>query len=264
MLKGHFITSEPFKLFVCQYGDVSSDSAVVVLPPVLEELNLSRAVIAKSCHRLAQQGMACFLLDYAGTGDSEGELEQVTPVDWINNVLHFLDWLAQQGIKHVSLCAYRYSALMISHHWESINAGATHINSLVLLKPVLSGKALISQLQRLKKVAELKIPAESKQGENNRHGEELIEVAGYRLNNLFIEQSSFMSFRKSLANLPRSTHIVELGVESFSPAMLSLQEQYANNFTFSIVSGSIFWQVPEIFVQPQLNEHLLHILSGKE
>lgn len=61
---------------------VGSGPALVFLPPLFEEMNRTRALLASVMRALAAQGFQCWLPDLPGTGESERSLEDVSWQDW--------------------------------------------------------------------------------------------------------------------------------------------------------------------------------------
>lgn len=61
--------------------------AILFVPPLFEELNRTRALIAGVMRRLAAQGIGCWLPDLSGTGESEAELGDVAWADWRHDVI---------------------------------------------------------------------------------------------------------------------------------------------------------------------------------
>src|SRR5687768_8408820 len=60
--------------------------AILFVPPLFEEMNRTRALIAAIMRRLASMGHGCWLPDLSGTGESERPLEQVEWDDWRHDV----------------------------------------------------------------------------------------------------------------------------------------------------------------------------------
>jgi hypothetical protein len=56
--------------------------ALLFLPPLFEELNRTRALVAAAMRALAAEGFQCLLPDLPGTGESERALRDVTWADW--------------------------------------------------------------------------------------------------------------------------------------------------------------------------------------
>ncbi len=61
---------------------IGSGPALLVLPPLFEEMNRTRALLASVMRALASRGFECWLPDLPGTGESERALEAVSWQDW--------------------------------------------------------------------------------------------------------------------------------------------------------------------------------------
>jgi pimeloyl-ACP methyl ester carboxylesterase len=61
---------------------IGSGPALLFLPPLLEEMNRTRALLAAVMRRLAADGFGCWLPDLPGTGESERPLEEIAWDDW--------------------------------------------------------------------------------------------------------------------------------------------------------------------------------------
>ena len=61
---------------------IGEGPALLFLPPLFEEMNRTRALLAATMRTLAAQGFACWLPDLPGTGESERALEAVSWQDW--------------------------------------------------------------------------------------------------------------------------------------------------------------------------------------
>ncbi|HEX9946341.1 MAG TPA: hypothetical protein VGA98_02265 [Allosphingosinicella sp.] len=62
---------------------IGSGPALLFLPPLFEEMNRTRALLAAVMRILAGEGYGCFLPDLPGTGESERALEEVSWQDWL-------------------------------------------------------------------------------------------------------------------------------------------------------------------------------------
>lgn len=60
--------------------------AILFVPPLFEEMNRTRALLAALMRRLAAQGFGCWLPDLRGTGESERDLGEVAWDDWRHDV----------------------------------------------------------------------------------------------------------------------------------------------------------------------------------
>ena len=62
---------------------IGSGPALLFLPPLFEEMNRTRALLASVMRTLAAQGLSCWLPDLPGTGESGRALEEVSWDDWL-------------------------------------------------------------------------------------------------------------------------------------------------------------------------------------
>jgi len=60
--------------------------AILFVPPLFEEMNRTRALIVAAMRWLAKRGHGCWLVDLAGTGESERELAAIGWDDWRHDV----------------------------------------------------------------------------------------------------------------------------------------------------------------------------------
>lgn len=61
---------------------IGEGPALLFLPPLFEEMNRTRALLAATMRALAGRGFGCWLPDLPGTGESERPLEEVSWQDW--------------------------------------------------------------------------------------------------------------------------------------------------------------------------------------
>jgi alpha-beta hydrolase superfamily lysophospholipase len=73
--------------------------AILFVPPLFEEMNRTRALIAATMRRLAAQGFGCWLPDLSGTGESERDLGQVEWDDWRHDVIAAAAYITEKAGK---------------------------------------------------------------------------------------------------------------------------------------------------------------------
>ena len=59
---------------------------ILFVPPLFEEMNRTRALLAGVMRQLAARGFGCWLPDLSGTGESEWDLSEVAWNDWRHDV----------------------------------------------------------------------------------------------------------------------------------------------------------------------------------
>ena len=75
----------PFDEWMMRIGAADAPP-VLFVPPLFEEMNRTRALIAAMMRALAVRGFGCWLPDLPGTGESERALEAVSWDDWRHGV----------------------------------------------------------------------------------------------------------------------------------------------------------------------------------
>jgi exosortase A-associated hydrolase 2 len=254
MLSGHFIPSPEGKLFVTQFGTLDSDTAILCLPSITEELNLARAVVAKQAQMFAQQDMPCFVLDYFGTGDSEGEFEQADCDLWLKNVLTAGEWLKQQGFSKIILWGVRFGGLLMLAHQEALHQRLPIVRQ-ILWKPVISGKQFAGQFLRIKQANSMMHQSSEKinwrqhilDGNNT-------EVAGYVVTAKMLASIDLLQLQDKIQPLSPITWF-ELATSVVSPAINNVLKAWPKEcYHIHCFDGVAFWKIPEVFSQGHLHE----------
>jgi pimeloyl-ACP methyl ester carboxylesterase len=70
---------------------------ILFLPPLFEEMNRTRALVARAMRHLAGAGFGCALPDLPGTGESERALDQVDWSEWRDAVAAAIRHLSGDG-----------------------------------------------------------------------------------------------------------------------------------------------------------------------
>ena len=73
--------------------------AILFVPPLFEEMNRTRALIAAAMRWLAKRGHGCWLIDLSGTGESERDLAEVRWDDWRHDVTSAAAYIAEKARK---------------------------------------------------------------------------------------------------------------------------------------------------------------------
>ncbi len=257
MLTGHFINTEQGNIFLTQFGEVTSDTAILCLPSITEEMNLARAVVAKQAQHFASEAFPCFVLDYYGTGDSEGEFEQANADIWLENIIATGEFMKQQGVTNIILWGIRFGALLILSHQEKLHQQLPIIKQ-VLWKPVTNGKLFLGQFLRIKQANALMNKTSNKAADDKINWREHtlagndVEVAGYLLTKAMLQSIESLQISKDFQPLS-SLHWFELAVKEPSPLTKRLFESWDETITkLHCFDCPPFWQVPEMFSLPEL------------
>ncbi len=85
---------------------------ILIVPPLFEEMNRMRALIAAVMRNLAARGHGCWLPDLKGSGESESTLESVEWDDWRHDVSAAADWVRQRSGQAPLILAIRGGCLI--------------------------------------------------------------------------------------------------------------------------------------------------------
>ncbi|WP_421862673.1 hypothetical protein [Motiliproteus sp.] len=254
MSDGFFLATERGHLYLARFGELQGRHVWLYLPPFAEEMNLSRAVVARQARALVAQGDAVVCLDYLGTGDSELELDQVDLNCWLDNIDAAVGWLRQQGVLSVGLWGLRFGALMATTYLDrQRQQQADVIDRLLLWKPVLDAKTLLGQFFRLRQVADsIKGLPKVNWLERVKQGE-TVEVAGYPIAPDWLNSIIEMRMRDQVGSQMPQTVWLEAASDKITPAVEKVAQLWpAQCLTLQHCQGSAFWQNPDCYDSPEL------------
>ena len=260
MYQGSFLPTERGHLYLARFGEIHGRHVWLYLPPFAEEMNLSRAIVARQARAFEAQGEAVVCLDYLGTGDSELELDQVDLDCWLDNIDATVEWLRQQGAQSVGLWGLRLGGLLVTTYLScrAGNSNSLEIDRLLLWKPVLDAKTMLGQFFRLRQVADsMKGLPKVNWLERVKNGE-TIEVAGYPISSGLLNSLIGLRMQDQLAAPMLPTQWIEAASEKITPAVAKVAEQWSEGrLSLSHCEGQAFWQNPDCYDSPALIAHTL-------
>ena len=142
-----FLDSAEHRLFALagKPAGVAARHGILVCPAFAEEMNRTRRTVRLFCEEAAQRGMLVIATDLHGTGDSSGDFGDARWGQWLVDLGVAATWLQQQGCTSISLLGIRAGALLA---WEILRAGLIPVRSVVLWQPVITGKAVVTDMLR--------------------------------------------------------------------------------------------------------------------
>jgi exosortase A-associated hydrolase 2 len=118
---------------------------LLVCPAFAEEMNRTRRTVRLLCGAAATAGACAIYPDLHGTGDSPGDFADARWADWLEDLSAAAGWLQAEGCGAVVLVGVRAGALLA---WDLLRAGTVPVSQVVLWQPVLTGKAVVTDLLR--------------------------------------------------------------------------------------------------------------------
>jgi pimeloyl-ACP methyl ester carboxylesterase len=115
----------------------------VICPPLFADYMRTHHALRELAIALAEKGHHVFRFDYRGTGDSFGELLEVTVADWIEDIaLAVQEGCEISGCKHVRLLGVRAGALLAC----AAARASRNVQRLVLWDPIPDGAGYLELL----------------------------------------------------------------------------------------------------------------------
>jgi exosortase A-associated hydrolase 2 len=229
---------------------------VVYVPPFAEEMNKARRTWALLSQRLARHGFGTLSIDFAGTGDSDGEFCEATLPAWLDDLGAAFDYAARCGAAKIGVCALRFGALLAAQYLSE-RAPPPGLSTVVLVSPVTSGKTMLTQFLRLKMAAEMqRAPQERRTTSQLRSlltSGQAVEIAGYELSSRLAAEIEALEMAR--ARLPAHAQVLWLDVVQSAPSEGAGDRAPALGFSVAerrAVQGEPFWNRPEITVVPQV------------
>jgi exosortase A-associated hydrolase 2 len=157
-----------------------ANRGIVICPAFAEEMNRTRRTVRLFMERCAAAGIAAINVDLRGTGESAGEFADARWEDWLADLHRAADWLRGRGCDEISLLGVRAGALLA---WQLASAPGARFERLLLWQPLLTGKAVITDMLRARVIA---MSTTGTKETVNELREQLragsaVEAAGYRL-----------------------------------------------------------------------------------
>jgi len=124
---------------------IASGQNLLILPPFAEEANRSRRLFSTLCQQLSALGWHCYLPDFYGTGDSEGDFADSDLELWQQDLCQ---WLATAKFTQpLHLLACRFGALQLLQIWPALQQ-IIQTGKVLLWQPQLDNQKFLQQLFR--------------------------------------------------------------------------------------------------------------------
>ncbi|WP_260293841.1 hydrolase 2, exosortase A system-associated [Sedimenticola hydrogenitrophicus] len=246
-------------LFVMHFlpqGD-SRNEVVIHVPPLAEEMNKSRHMVAKQARMLCGLGYDVLVVDLFGTGDSEGGFEEATWDRWLDDLEFVYRWTEEQQFEAINWWSLRMGSLLIS---DLVRLRQLNASRIVCWQPVINGRNLLGQFLRLRIAAYLESSDKNQSVKDYMTAFEKgsgIEVAGYQVSPglaLPLANAKFEDVSKNCKKLAWF-QLTTLPGKSIGPSDQIILDQLSDN-GLEVVSGMIqgapFWFTQELSLSHQL------------
>lgn len=209
-----YIASDESKLFGWLHrsaGERPSEVGLVICKPFGYEALCSHRSVRTFAEAIADLGIPVLRFDYLGAGDSadiDAESDQV--VTWTHDTLAAVDALRQRtGVARVYLLGFRLGALLAT----MAAASCEHVDGLVLVAPVISGRRYLRELRTTRLVALLAADGTPAGTDADRGGaaasDGSMEISGYTLSGATIAALSKIDLMTLAAPLVSRVLIID-------------------------------------------------------
>lgn len=268
VLQPLYLNSGRGRIFALFTPPADNKEVLLFLPSFGEELNRCRVMVAMQARKLAALGYGCLLIDYYGTGDSQGDFSETDWQTWHDNAETAYRWLIDQGHQRIGLWGLRLGAILAAEMAQYYPDGFTR---LLLWQPVLDGKTFLTQFMRIRlaMLMDRNEPKETTQQMRDylQQGHHL-EVAGYLLSPQFateIDSKKLVDYTQIGPNIPVDWFeaITEPGA-TLLPACEKVTQawlQQGLKLTVHTYTGPFFWQLHERELTPELLKQTTDLLT---
>ena len=243
---------------------------VLYIPPLAEELNRSRRMVALQARAFARAGYAVLQMDLHGCGDSAGEFADASWTSWVRDMVLARQCLADRlsvSPDAVWLWGLRAGCLLAAELARLPGGGG---NPLLLWQPVLSGQQHLNQFLRLKMAANLVQgrPGNGTEAMAQRLASgQAVEVAGYALS-AALAQGLAGAHLDGLGSAPQIAclEVAGLAGDGVSPALNAQWPRWqaaGSQVSIQRLVGPLFWQAEESEPCPALVAASLAAVQGR-
>jgi len=213
-MEAFFFGSSNQQLFGSYHPPFSGAGQVltVICSPLFSESARTHSALRKLAISMAEIGQHVLRFDYRGTGDSFGELEEVTISDWVEDIgLAVREGREVSGSSEVQILAVRAGALLAC---TSVGAGS-EIQRLVLWDPIADGAAYLQAIRRAQAQSlksEFRLMSRAERLEATR------DIGGWRVSEKMLEECRALD-SGAYSRIPKNKlHVVSTAsANGFSP-----------------------------------------------
>lgn len=180
--------------------DLQSRTLTVLCPPLFTESMRTHLALRELAIALSAAGHNVFRLDYTGTGDSGGDLEEASVDDWIDDIrLAVKEGIGLAGSTRLNIVGVRAGALLACRALASY-AG---LQTVVLWDPIASGSDYLAE----QKARQLRLIAETPVNARD-YREALGEYAGFRISNRLARELGALAGETYRRLASRTVHLL--------------------------------------------------------
>ena len=247
----------------------SRGTGLVYCQPFAEERNLSHAISVRTAREIVNRaGMPVLRFDFAGCGDSQGDLTEASVPDWIEDIGRAADVLkAEAGVSRVGFWGLRSGSNL------AVLQGSRRADTAfyVLWHPVADLKTYMNQFLRQRLSASIAAGAGGQVSVKDTvaeiRGGTAVEVLGYPVNRALFDSFQDAEERPWPEAVAHPALLVAVSPLDFPPEALKNAAARISErgvpATFAHVQAASFWDRLWCFDLPELSRVTVAWLEGK-
>ncbi len=238
-------------------AEAPASAAVLMLPPIGEEMNKARRMLSLQAQNLAHRGVVAILPDLYGLGDSEGTVADASLEIWRADLEHICGWIfTAYKPQRLHLLALRSGALFLT----MVDPMRFSVRSWILWSPEKTGARMVKNMYRQALIAarshnDSNISTAELRDQTLRDG--YIEVAGYHWPSELIDELEHTDLPESLPPGVDAEWIdvraaPDSNIAPSIPPIVKRWDESCRQIRYQVVNGPPFWQTAEISTVPEL------------
>jgi exosortase A-associated hydrolase 2 len=252
------------RLFSIEWVPASgARGTVVYLPPLAEEMNRCRTLVAETARALAADGWRCIVTDLHATGESDGDSDAADWAVWLDDTARLLEQLPADAGPTV-LWGLRTGALLAA---EVAAAVPAHVSRLLLWQPVTDGSLYLNQYLRVRIASQMVHAGDKETTELLRRrlmAGDALEVAGYPLPGRLaqaLDSRKLSALADRISQPVAWVEVVSQEGGAPSPSSRKLIDAWPTPIEVQTVSCPVIWQVHDRERAPQLVQATRQLLG---
>ena len=228
-----------------------SNKVFLFCHPLFEEKKASHRVLVDLACKLADNGYASLMLDFRTCGDSGGSVQDFIPSNWLEDIRSGIKWLQKRFEKpRINFLGIRFGATLAVEFAVRENG----IENLILIDPVVQGKAYLDEILQQKYIREMMTFGEARSDVNamsadlEKYGQ--LDIDGTMISSFFFNAVKAIDIgKRDLSSLKRILLIQQSPRKSLLPAYEDLQRKCLEgnvNLDLSLLTVPPFWKAVDM------------------
>lgn len=224
-----------------------SNKVLLFCHPLFEEKKASHRVLVELARKLTERGYTSLMPDFRACGDSSGNVQDFIPSNWHKDIQYGVSYLKGRFKNpHIILLGIRFGATLA----VDFALSGSGIEDLILIDPVIHGKAYLDEIMQQKHIREMMTFGEAKSDVKAMFAD-LEENGQLDIDGTMISSSFFNAVREldlsrnDLSFLKRMLLIQQSPRKSLLPAYENLQRKCLEgnvDLEISLLTVPPFWK----------------------